>query len=410
MESKLVFYFINLIKIKRKEKGLSLENVSVLSSMDKGYLSKIENRIVFPSLENLANILEKLGVNLVYEESILKEMNEKLNKLYYDIVYLNSLDHEYINESILADEEIYTSSLIADRYLVIKYAYLVTSNSDKRVFSSLEEEIECSFVQKNILDSNLLQIYYDYKGIALKNSHRLAEAIEMFERSKSIGYFKYSYGIVCYHLAIIYNRQNNHLEAYSNSKESLMIFLQELNFKRQRYSQIHIANIYSESKLYAKADGLYRDLLRCDLDNEFRCLVQLNLIWNLIKQQQFSNAIVELLSINEKTKLKMKWYYFLSWCYYKTNQIEKSAKIIEESESINLSDTINKSKIKVIWLLIRETDCKIKLNLIKNEYQKNLVNMDNEDERFYLEILIEEYSKTGYYKEANKYFNRLIEL
>lgn len=410
MNRKLFLYFSNLIKEKRKAKELSLENLSSLTALDKGYLSKIENKIVEPSLDLLVNIFDKLGEKFVYDPSTLTEMNEKLDKLYFDMIYLNEIDHSAIKESIFSQEDLFRYSPLVDKYLITKYAYMVTTNEKRENYLPLEKEIETNLINFNIIETNLLQIYYDYKGIALKNESQLNEAIKMCEKSKALGHFKYSYGMVCYHLAVIYSRQNNFLEAHNNAKESLVVFMQEFNLKRQKHSQVHLANIYSVSKQYTKADELYRDLLKCGPSEEIEYIIYLNLAWNLIKQDRFLEAISELLKIREKFVVNMKWYYLLSWCYFKTSQMEESIKIIEESALVSSSDEINKSRIRVIEALISESDNKKKINLISSEYQKYLASMDNEDKKFFLEILVEEYSKIAYYKEVAKHLNELIKL
>ncbi|MEG2993564.1 MAG: helix-turn-helix transcriptional regulator [Bacilli bacterium] len=410
MNKNLTTYFVELIKTKRKEKELSLENISVLVSIDKGYLSKIENRIVYPSPEILASILNEFGIKLIFEESILNQMSEKLDKLYFDIVYLNQIDHEYINKTIFSQEDLYSSSFIFDKYLVIKYVYLVTTKKKRELISSVEEIIEAKLIKFNIMNSDLLQVYYDYKGTALKNESKLEEALEVYEKCKSLGYYKYSYGMVCYHMAIVYISLNNNLAAYTNVKESLMIFVQEYNLKRQQYSQIHLANIYSVSKQYIKADSIYRSLMIGNAEKEFKYLVHINLIWNLIKQDKYLLAIDELMIVEEKYTVQLKWYYFLSWCYYKTNQFNYSLEIIESIDSTNLNDSIDWSKIKVIKLLITESDKREMIKMIKDEYQIKQMIMNNEDKKFFLEILVEEYSKILCYKEVNKYQDSLLKL
>ncbi len=57
---------IQKIKSLRSEKGFSLNQLSRLTGLSKGYLSKIENAAKFPPLSTLNRIAAALGVNLTY--------------------------------------------------------------------------------------------------------------------------------------------------------------------------------------------------------------------------------------------------------------------------------------------------------------------------------------------------------
>lgn len=409
MNDKLIFYFSDVIHTKRKEKKLTLDDLAKLTFTDKSYLSKIENKIVKPSFELLDSILNKLSVNLIYKDVELDELNKLISNFYYDMVFLNDIQENRI-KNIFDNEEKFLSSMIVDKYLIIKYMYLVIMKGNDSIINEIENILENYFVKQNLLNPFELQVYFDYKATYLKNNQKLQESIALYEKSKSLGRYKYSFGMVCYHLAVAYNKCNNYLEAYNNAKLSLSVFLEEFNIERQTYSQIHIANIYSTAKLYDGANEIYSDLLKCPIDKSTKYLIKSNLAWNLIKQSKFDIAIEVLLEMQRDMEVKLKWFYFLSWCYYKQNANEKSMSIIRESHLKNDDDLISRCKINVIELLILEGKNKGRTKKIKSIYDENRGEMDREDQIFFLSVLIEENNDQFLYKESNMLYEELCKL
>ena len=71
---------IEKIKALRSEKGFSLNELSKMTGLSKGYLSKIENALNFPPLSTLNRIAIALGVDLTYffTQSPVNEMDKKI--------------------------------------------------------------------------------------------------------------------------------------------------------------------------------------------------------------------------------------------------------------------------------------------------------------------------------------------
>jgi transcriptional regulator with XRE-family HTH domain len=71
---------IKKIKHLRSKKGFSLNHLSKLTGLSKGYLSKIENAVNFPPLSTLNRIATALGVDLTYffNQSPINEVDQKI--------------------------------------------------------------------------------------------------------------------------------------------------------------------------------------------------------------------------------------------------------------------------------------------------------------------------------------------
>lgn len=72
------FSVAKAIKHLRKEKGFSLNKLSALSGMSKGYLSKIENGINIPTITTMARIATALEVEVTY--FFLKQGEKRQNR------------------------------------------------------------------------------------------------------------------------------------------------------------------------------------------------------------------------------------------------------------------------------------------------------------------------------------------
>ncbi len=139
---------IDKIKSTRSERGFSLNRLSTLTGLSKGYLSKIENGVNFPPLSTLNRIATALGVNLTYffTQVPFNEMDQK-------IVITRKKDRKMVGEEQqisgivrcpLADRKLgrnmdpYIIKLPADHHQVYQF-------SGEEFFMLLEGKVELSY-------------------------------------------------------------------------------------------------------------------------------------------------------------------------------------------------------------------------------------------------------------------------
>lgn len=80
MQQDIIFQIANRIKDKRKEKGITLQELAAEVGVTKGLLSQIENNRTIPSLTVLLSIIKSLHVDLneFFDKLDTKENNEPL--------------------------------------------------------------------------------------------------------------------------------------------------------------------------------------------------------------------------------------------------------------------------------------------------------------------------------------------
>ncbi|MFD1032034.1 helix-turn-helix domain-containing protein [Metaplanococcus flavidus] len=168
----------------RKEKGLTLQTLAG-TELSKGMLSLIENNKANPSMESLAYIAERLGVdrNELLEEvptAELRELLEEIEDLYkktledlslgFDTIidkmnpYANKLPHRYESARLL---EIYSRGL-----------YYAKKEGWKVFLHQAEEMYEDLHLMNNSADIHM------FRAMLKFNDHKYAESLEMLQQSR----------------------------------------------------------------------------------------------------------------------------------------------------------------------------------------------------------------------------------
>lgn len=252
-----------------------------------------------------------------------------------------------------------------------------------------------------------MQIFLNYQGVRYKNENNFKKARTFFERAKDLGKYPYSFGMVCYHLGIAYDRSSRIVEAIDIQKTALACFIEEGNHKRQLYTKTHIANTYTQYGNYEQADLWYKQLLNnCD-NNEIYERIKRNLIWNNIKRKAYSEAL-ELLLNRQESNLTSLSYYLLILCFYKLHDYKSAMSWIHKGKEESIHDLITYSKIDTIEkLIIYDDNPNLIIQHLEETYRQLNPCLDIEGKQFYLQLLIDIYEKQNRLDKAFYYQKQL---
>lgn len=401
-------YLSAIIRNERQKQGLSLDQLSSLCNISKSYLSKIENADNYTNDFILNIILKKLNITFILDGDELSKMDALLDKFYHAQVFLLS-ETQDIYEKLLAMEDAYIHSNLITKYTVYKYAWLA-SNYQKNLYD-IEEKLENELFKLIIPSNQLMQIYLDYKGIHLQNHNLFDQAIKVFNEALAIGIYQNSYSMVCYHLTAILIMQNNFIEAIHYCENALDSFIKEFNYKRQIYAQAYMAVIYSNAKLYSKAESIYQSLLDNPHYNNDPFLIdsiRSNYTWCLCLQHKYQQALSFMFDQGECEEFYFDESYFnIAWCYFKLNDYVNCLKWVDKGLIKSVNPQTSSKLITIKTIIMHNKDTEFIYNHLTQAYKNNKNILSQENKKFYLKLLIETCEKAFKYKEAYNYLKLL---
>lgn len=100
------------IRLKRKEKGLTLEQLSEICSMSSNFLGNIERGTDIPSLKSLLKICNALNTNTDY--FLIDSLNYKASESVQD--YQNAITNEIADMSVYQQQKVYDLIMILKNF------------------------------------------------------------------------------------------------------------------------------------------------------------------------------------------------------------------------------------------------------------------------------------------------------
>lgn len=336
MKEKYKLYVADLIKQKKMELGINSKELSERSNVSKSYLSKIENGSYLGSMETINFIFNVFDIEFYYEGEKFEELSELMDE--YIINQIKANDTKAIIEKIISYHENAVYSALAEKYYLCRF---INSVLMKDEFEYWDKEFN-RISKLIVIDSKIKHIYLDFKGVLHKNNNDYQNAIKYLIEAKNLGKFEYTSSMVSYHLSYTYGKINNLLDAYRLAVEARDSFNKESNWKREWYTECHIANLFSRSGEFQIANKMYLDLIqRYDEVGSvlMKNTVKVNLMWNYMKQLKWSEAlqILEKTEENEFDMFKIS-YFHCAYCYFKLNQFELMNLWIEKGLSLKLDN------------------------------------------------------------------------
>lgn len=408
MNFREIDYFQRQIIAIRKQKNISLDQIANISFIDKGQLSKVESCKIKVNSEQLFRIYKCLNIDLIIDESLILEMESKLDTCQRALVLFNIDEFKGMLLEILAEEKKYMNSQLIVKFIMTKYIGLVFSFAEHECIT-MEKDIEYDYMKKLSFNEAEKQLYFDYKGMRLKESGQIEASVHALEKAKSCGVFPLTYAMVCFHLGTCYEDDNNFLQAFACYTQAEEHFMKDLMVNRVVYMRMKIAGLHSKTHNFDLADTKYDELLAFakNLDEFFYKTIIVNKAWNKIRQEKYSE-VIQLIQGN-KDKINSRYYYnYLAYAYYCNFQREESLNCIEIGLGIEELSELNKIKLKTIHIMIEQVDGTASAyNQVAQTYAKLPKSLKYEDKEFFLKLLIDMALKLHKYKDAYFYKTEL---
>ena len=399
------------LKVNRIEENMSLNFLSDIVKINKGFLSEIERGRRKPADYALKQILKGIGIPLFSEYEYLKIGREFANKV---ILHFEEMDYnteKIILEDFLNRKE-YGYSIGFMQYYLLEFTYQIQFKKDPVKMEELYSKlilfnIELYSMKERLLFYDIIALYYmdmkrDYVSAQTYLNKALQDETKNTLTSSLIG-------VILYHLIDINQRLNSSVKALMLCNDAESIFIESFNVKRLAYLNMHKANCFSRLGMYDEAERLYLKLLKqADiLGVNAKCMFFDNLAWNELKRCDYEKVIHYAKKSIEFGSRFNAIYEYIPYAYLKLNQFELCLKWMEYFDQNNDLEERQKLFFKSLksWIYKDETF------IINFNKYIDIINTigDQEMTDFTLKIKFDYYYENQMFKEASKCAYGLLE-
>lgn len=397
----------SVIKGERCHQNLTAEKLADSVYISKSYLTKIENAYCAGSQSAIYEIFRELRIDFTMDEESLNFMNQYLIDFYYAFINEDKDQIKQYYEIINEQSEKYYYSYLRHRYYLVCLLWFIEQQELDEAFEmknkieTMQELVEMTELEK--------QVFLTGVGYLYLQENRLADAIVTLNEAKKIGKFANSYSLVCYYLGIAYDRDKQLINAICMTKEAIDFFQNELNFKKQLFSYLHIAYLYSYDQQYESSNQIIEYVLK---QSKFLRMKSVEnycgqlLINNCLAQKDFKQAKVLLddLKNNDCLKeVKETIYVYGALTEYNLKNFDRSLQWIHEGVGICKNKVVMAELEALKHMIEIEDDEKI-LKMLKKEYRELSAILDNQGKRFFINQIVEQSNKLHRYKDAYHYY------
>ena len=398
----------NNIRIARMSKGLTLQQLEMLTGIKYQLLYRYENSIQVPNNKNRSKIEKALNISLL-EPSREDYEIKQLYDSFFMLLFMGERDFHEIENNIRENNEQYKKSRLYYLVLLILYVIYVLEQKDKSIHdmeNKLEKMIEHD-PQANCL-------YWQYKGVKLYHRKKYHEAEICFEKAAALYQEERYTALNLYHQFFVFKKRNQLIEAKKAIEKAKSIFSDSNALKRIYSCNMCIADIQSHCLQYTQAIEQYRACIYLaklmHYTENYIAVLYRNIAWNYIKANRFEEALSELKKAEEieKTNSLMILYYIYS--YYRLGQIADAKEWISVGRK-TLTTTEYRNILALLSGLVRSYGQIPEAKLIQKaaeiyQYYKELG--DHEMILFYLDIVIELYEQKEDWQNAYLYLKERV--
>ena len=398
--------YSKIIRIYREKQKLTLRQLSDITFFGFQTLSKYEIELIPLSDENFEVIAKALNIDYKLIYYINEKLRNDLDHLYECIVYDYSDELTELITSITKAKEYLFYSDLYHYYLVLMFSLDVIYGKENSLY--LDEIMQI----KDSIDSNLIQIFYDYFAIHTSRQGKLSEAISIINQAINLGKRPLISAMLNYHAGLLNSLHGNLRTSLEHNLEAEHLFIQDHNHIRLISVQTNLATIYARQKNYYKALEIYSRLLKEAIrskNHDIETVTQYNISWCYKKMNRFidSNRIID--EIESKTTLTTNGYYIKACNLMDLNKKDKAQEIINKC-LLDSSDSIFSLKFKLLNFennkLYNDEYCQV----LKEFLNITKASFDYENTEFVLDKLIDYYESKSSYKVANQYLKEKIQL
>ena len=326
------------LQFQREYDNISLNFVADSLSLNKGYLSEVENGKRSLSEKHYGTIMDFYDISFNFDKSILAELRTELIKSYELYIDLNPLEYDIIQKLILNKEKYeYSYGFFVFQLISLFYNIRFTGNEKEILFleSLIKKYLYIYSDEEKVMYYDLLYQYYFNKQEFHKAHHYISFAIDACPNTtRTTGL----YAIILYHLVRILQCTNKSAQTLELCKKTMNEFRNQHIYSRLYYVDILEGNCLSRMHLYEDAEKTYLSVLEHTslLENRVLTLtVYQNLSWNSLKKGSYLDCIEyskKIIEIGEGTDEVLS---YIPYCLYKLNkEIECLETIYEIKDGI----------------------------------------------------------------------------
>ena len=398
----------NNIRIARMSKGLTLQQLEMLTGIKYQLLYRYENSIQVPNNKNRSKIEKALNVSLL-EPSREDHEIKQLYDSFFMLLFMGERDFHEIENNIRENNEQYKKSRLYYLVLLILYVIYVLEQNDKSIHD-MENKLE----KMTEHDSQANCLYWQYKGVKFYHRKKYHEAEICFDKAAVLYQEERYTALNLYHQFFVFKKRNQLIEAKKAIEKAKSIFSDSNALKRIYSCNMCIADIQSHCLQYTQAIEQYRACIYLaklmHYTENYIAVLYRNIAWNYIKANRFEEALSELKKAEEieKTNSLMILYYIYS--YYRLGQIADAKEWISVGRKI-LTTTEYRNILALLSGLVRSYGQIPEAKLIQKaaeiyQYYKELG--DHEMILFYLDIVIELYEQKEDWQNAYLYLKERV--
>ena len=398
--------YSKIIRIYREKEKLTLRQLSDITFFGFQTLSKYEIELIPLSDENFEVIAKAVKIDYTFVYYINENLKYDLDHLYECIVYDYSDEIEDLVRRIRkAEEYIYYSDLYHYFIVLLFSLDIINGNPDSKYLDEIQH-------LKEHIDSNLIQIFYDYFAIHTSRQGKLSEAIDIINRAISLGKRTLISAMLHYHAGLLNSIQGNLKTSLEHNLEAEHLFIQEHNHIRLISVQTNIATIYARQKNLDQALEIYNRLLKEAIRSknfDIEIVTRYNIAWCLKIMNRFveSNQIIS--EIEVISPLTINGYYIKASNLVDMSKGKLAHEIIDKCLKQPL-DPLFKLKFELLNYENNRNLNEDYCSILKEFLNKTKLSYDYENTEFVIDKLIDYYESKFSYKIANQYLKEKIQL
>ncbi len=390
-----------LIRYNRLKNHLSLRDLAKLTNISHTLISNIEKGKVVPASQTLADIFKVLKLEYNDYPNLSEEFQVYYDRIFELLVNLEYNEAKIFYDQLIKREDEFRNSPVIIEYTIIKYFYLVLTNT---ITVEDSEKFEVFNAVLEHLSDEQKQFAHFIRGLDLMNNFLYYEASLFFKQAMNIGDTDLD-SFIKLHLVFCHIRMYNFMDALEIANDIIVFFEDKLNYVRAMQARLYVAFAYIlVSKIEQSQeliDKVYKFAIKFNVEmliedcNYYYCYINLKQS-NLIAGEKY----------HKKLTRKNHEYYFFKLQIALLKKDFKSAKAIYK-EAIKQKYVTKSSKLSLIYdIFMKDIDG---FEISDEEYLKKLYTLADLGKRGKdLVLLLSVYARIiRFYKSKRQYKSAL---
>lgn len=404
-------YLGAFIRYERETENMTLGFMADVVGITKSYLSDIEHGKKKPSEYAFNKIMSILGIEFNDSLSLRLEIIDQLEKMYLLYTEFNKEEMKEIMDDFNNHYEKYYNSYAFLTCEIIRLIYALTVENNMNLAKQIMIKID---LFDHLLSKEEVAIYYDMKGLYAYKVNDFNIAQEDFENALDQSSSTCTKGMICYHLALLYQSKNNQIDSLLYCERAIEHFSKNYNVFRLLYLELYKGTCYSRERIYDKAISIYENVVENSIKSNYPRITNVtyhNIAWTYIKAKkykeviQYTNLSFELDDHPSFDEL----YVYLPYSYFKLGEYQESLKWININKE-KLENSIHLNFLNAIEAKIKNDDIGFIHHLEK--YIDCLMEDDQDIDMlaFVYDELITYYTENQKYQELAMIYSNLVKL